>query len=111
MNFTANPLTPILSALEAQNHVLGKVRNDYLSKEAERRNYEARLVKEAMGKSHAEKVMNAQSMDEWLGFHKSLARLEAIYEFQKLKFTVLEKEWQSQYLCLKLDAGLIRKQE
>lgn len=106
-----NPLSPILALLEAQCDILGKARNEYLGAEAERKHVEAKMVKEALGKSHAEKVVNAQATYEWMEFHKRLARLEAVYEFQKLKFTVIQADWQSQYLVLKLDASIIRKQE
>lgn len=113
MNFSdkTNPLRPILDALEAHCEVLGKARNTYLAKEAERRHHEASLVTHAPGKSHAERLINAQASESWVKFSKELARLEAIYEFQRLKFTVLEKEWTSYYLEMKLNESLIKKQE
>ncbi len=78
---------------------------------ASKDHFEATLIKASPGDSNAEKVVNAKATVEWASFHKSLARLEAIYEFQKLKFSVLEKEWFSCQLELKLDQSLIRKQE
>lgn len=82
-----------------------------MAKEAEKRHYEARLIKEALGKSHAERVMNAQAEPAWFEFHKSLARLEAVFEHRKLEHEVLNKEYLAQYANLKLDGSLIRKQE
>jgi hypothetical protein len=61
------------------------------------------------GKSQAEREMRAKATKDWLEFHKALARLEAIAEFQRLKFSVLEKEYFAQHQQLSLDEGLIRK--
>ncbi len=72
---------------------------------------ESTLVKSAPGESNAEKSMNAKSTPEWLAFHKSLNRKEAVYEFERLKFSILEKEWFSVNAELKADTSLIRKQE
>lgn len=107
--FRSNPLQDLITALSLQNEILGRARAQYLSLEAIRKFEEASLVKVAPGKSHAEKLVNAQATQVWLAFHKKLARAEAIYEFQRLKFTVLEKEYQACYLGLKLDAGIIKK--
>lgn len=113
MNFkphTSNPLEDLLRALHSQNDTLGKARNEYLSLEASKKFEEAELIKAAEGKSHSEKITNAQGTLAWLDFHKKLARAEAIYEFQRLKFSILEKEFQSVYLMHKLDGGLIKKE-
>lgn len=102
-------LTDIIAALTKQNDTLGAARNSYLSKEAERKHFEATLVAAAQGKSHAERVINAQATEDWVQFAKELARLEAVFEFQKLKYDVLDKEFQALYLEAKLNAPLIRK--
>jgi len=44
-----------------------------------------------------------------LEFHKKLARLEAIFEFQKLKYEILDREWLAQHLALKLDGETIKR--
>lgn len=106
----SNPLDDILKQLDKQCEVLGKARNVYLGLEVEKRYLEANLVIQAPGKSHAEKVTNAQGSVEWLEFHKRLARAEAVFEFQKLKYDVLSKEWQSRYLEMKLDGAMLGKQ-
>lgn len=103
------PLDPITQALELQNNTLGKARNDYLAKEAERKHFEATLITSVEGKSIAEKTIKAQAMPEWLQFAKDLARLEAVYEFQKLRYEILDKEWLAQYASMKLDERTIRK--
>lgn len=95
------PLDTILLTLGEQNVVTSKARNAYLAKEAERKTFESRLIQKAEGKSHAEKLMNAQANEEWLTFAKALARLESVYEFEKFKLNILDKEYQAQYLELK----------
>lgn len=105
-----HPLESEVDALTHQNDQLGIARNDYLAREAERKHFEATLIAKAEGKSHAERVVNAQATQEWLKFHKELARAEAVYEFQKLKYDVLDKEFQAAYLQLKMDGPLIKKQ-
>lgn len=90
--------------------MLGKARYRYLVMEAERKHFEACLIRDASGKSHAERVNVAQANGSWVIFHKKLARREAVYEFQKLKYEILDKEWLAQYLELKTDEGLVRRQ-
>ena len=104
-------LKSLIDRLNAHNTVLGRARDVFLAKEAERKHFEASLVKTALGKSHAEKLINAQSSNEWLEFHVALARLESIYEFRKLEHEILSKEWISEHLSLKVDTETIRKQE
>lgn len=111
MNFKSNPLSDLITALYGMNEILSKARHAFLEKEAEKKHFEALLTKTAEGKSHAEKSMNAQAKESWAAFHKDLARLESIYEFQRLKFSVLEKEYQANYIQIKLDADLMKKGE
>ncbi len=111
MKFKESPLKPYLDNLEAQNKLVGQARAEYLMLEAERKHLEATITSEAPGKSYAEKLMNAQKTVMWLAFHKKIARAESVYEFQKFKLSILDKAWQSEYLILKLDAPLIKKQE
>lgn len=106
-----SPLSDLISHLHKQNEILGKARDAYLSKDAEKKHFEATLTSNAKGKSHAERVTAANADKSFLEFHKSLARLEAVFKFQELKFQILEKEFQSGYLQLKLDQGLIDKGE
>lgn len=93
------------------NDTLGKARAEFLALEAERKHFEACMIRDASGKSHAEKVTNAQANAEWPVFQLKLARAEAVYELQKLKFSIMEKNWQSEYLTMKLDNAVIKKQE
>lgn len=99
-----------LFQLSEQNETLNKARGSYLLKEAERKHFEATLVKSSAGKSHAEKVVAAQADTKWLQFHKELAILEGDYEFQKLKYEILDKAYLAEHLSLKLDVGEIKKQ-
>lgn len=104
------PLDAVIEQLSGQNVVVGRARNAYLAKEAERKHFESTLIQAAEGKSQAEKLMNAQAKPEWLVFAKTLARLESVYEFEKFKLTILDREYQSQYLELKDNAQAIRRQ-
>lgn len=99
-----------LNNLNKQNDDLAKVRASYLLKEAERKHYEATLVSKAPGKSHAEKVINAQATKEWLMFHVELAALEGAYEFNKLKYDILDKAYLAEHLSLKVDSSTIQRQ-
>lgn len=95
------PLSPVIEALTKQNAIVGAARNSYLAKEAERKHFESTLIQSADGKSQAEKLVNAQAMPKWPEFAKALARLESVYEFEKFKLSILDKEYQAQYLELK----------
>lgn len=103
------PLDSITQMIGIQTESVGKAFNAYMAKKAEKRNLEARLKKAAEGTSQSEKSMNADATDEWLAFEKELNRLEAIYEFQRDKLEVMNKEYQAQYLELKDNASAIRK--
>lgn len=105
-----SPTEAAVTALEFQNDVLKLSRERYLLKEAERKHFEARIVSNSPGKSHAERVINAQAQESWFTFQSELARLESDYEFQRLKFNLLEKSWHNAYQDAKLGEGLIRKQ-
>lgn len=112
MNFkTTHPLQHIIAALSAKNIELGRARNDFLAKKAEKDWFEAGIVKMSPGESNAEKTMNAKSQQEWLEFHKRLNRLEAEFEFIKFQLKILELEYQAQYLALKQDEGQIKKEQ
>lgn len=105
-----NALRQALENLNQQNEILGKARNEYLLFEAQRKHFEGVLVQGSTGKSMAEKTSYAQSSKEWEAFHSRLARLEAVYEFQKLKYEILDKVFQAEYLSLKLDSSTIKRQ-
>lgn len=106
----SNPLYSLTVALTKFNESLGKDRNVYLSLEAEKDYKRAMMIKAAPGKSNAEKVVNAHASEEWLEFHKKLGRAKAVYDFQKLKFSVMEKEWLAQHLEMKLEGSLMKKE-
>jgi len=109
--FKEHALSDIIRALHTKNTDLGIIRNSFLSFKAEKEHMDASLIKLSSGDSNAEKTMNAKATKEWADFHKKLSRLEAEYEFRKLEFKVLEYEYQARYLQMKLDGGLINKQE
>lgn len=99
-----------LNNLNAQNEKLTAARGAYLLKEAERKHFEAARIMEAAGKSHAERTVNAQATPEWLSFQKELARLETQFEFEKLRYDILDKAFQATYLSTKLDADTVKRQ-
>jgi hypothetical protein len=96
-------------ALNEQNAVLARARDAFLLKEAERKYFEANLIKKADGKSHAERLVNAQATDAWLTFHKDLARLESLFEFEKLKYDILDKGWLEKYSANKTDGRTMKR--
>ena len=99
-----------LNNLNAQNATLSSARGAYLLKEAERKHCEATLIKAAEGKSQAEKAVNAQAAPEWAEFQLELARLENAYRFEELRYDILDKAFQAEYLSAKLDADTIKRQ-
>ena len=104
-------LQTLLFNLDKQNETLARAHLKYLSMEAERKHFEATLKTKMPGKSSVEKTTLTEASPDWLKFQQELAKLEAIYEFQRLKFSILERSWQSAYLEAKLNESLIRKQE
>lgn len=111
MKFKENPLKEHTDRLEALNKRLGGLRNAFLMLKAEKDHFRASLVVAQPGKSHAERLIQAQATGTWLEFHQKMARAEAEYEFMNLQYEIMEKTWQSSYLVLKLDHELINKQE
>lgn len=104
-----HPLREVIDMIEEQTDSVGIARNSYLAKKAMKRNTEASLFKDAEGESQKAKEMNAHANPGWLKFEQELNRLEAIYEFQRDKLEVLNKEYQAQYLELKDNAQAARK--
>lgn len=102
-------LEQITEALWKQNDIVGIARNSYLQKKAEKEHQESVWISEAQGDSQAAKAVNAKAKKEWLMFHKELARLEAIYEFQKFKLEILNKEWLAEYQSNKFDEEALKK--
>jgi hypothetical protein len=98
-----------LNNLNTQNALLTEARGAYLLKEAERKHFEASQIAQAEGKSHAEKTVNAQATPEWVSFQRELARLENAYEFEKLRYDILDKAFTAEYLSMKLDAETIKR--
>lgn len=105
----SNELQRLVEMLYEQNTILGKARDAYLRLEAGRKHFESLLVSGALGKSHADKVTKAQSTMEWLAVQEEIAKAESVFEFQKLKMSIIEKEWQSVYLETKLNDALIKR--
>lgn len=98
-----------LNNLTKQNVRLRDARNAYLLAEAERKHFEARFICMAEGKSVAEKTINAQAGKDWLAFHENLARLQGAYEFERLKYEILDKAYLAEHATFKVEEGLIKK--
>lgn len=67
------------------------------------------MVGMASGKSHAERLVSAQATESWKNQSLSIARLEAEYEFEKLKYQVMDKEFLAIHLSLKLNEQTIKR--
>jgi hypothetical protein len=106
-----NPLFPFIQMLHSYANAVGRANDAYLSKEAEKKHFEAVLISKAGGSSQKEKETNAYASKEFLEFHKSLARLKAELDFHRLKFSVIEKEYFATHQQLSLDGGLINKKQ
>lgn len=106
-------LRDCIDRLNVQNNVLSLIREAYLLQESTKKHFEAGLMSAAPAscKSHVDRLSHAQSLRVYLEFHQKLAQLESTYKFEELKFSILEREWQSQYLSLKVDNASIQKQE
>jgi|ERR1043165_2163588 hypothetical protein len=109
MSLANGPLSHVLSALDGMNKRLGKARNEFLAMKAMKDHFEATLVKSSPGESNAEKVVNAKADPRWQDFHEVLNRYEAEYEYLRVQFSILEKEYQAQYLELKLNDTAIKR--
>jgi hypothetical protein len=99
-----------LNNLNLQNDKLLIARGEYLIKEAERKHFEATLIQSAEGKSQAEKSVNAQATLDWANFHRQLAILENAFRFEELRYDILDKAFQAEYLSAKLDNETIKRQ-
>lgn len=108
--FHSDPLRALVQKLDLQCDILARANFEYLSKKVQQRHFEDNLILKAPGKSHAERSVQARSSDDWLAFHLALARIEAVYDFQKLKYEVLKFEYQAEYLTRKIDSEVIKKQ-
>ncbi len=106
-----NPLFPFIQMLHSYANAVGKARDAYLAKEALRDYTKNTLIAMAAGKSHAEKLTQAMATKEWRDFNVEVNRLQAVWEFHKLKFSVIEKEYFAQHQQLSLDGGLIKKEQ
>jgi hypothetical protein len=104
------PLDTITQALEVQNNLLGKNRAEYLAKEVELEHLENKWADELEGESQAARERKVKASERWLKLASEVARLKAIFEFQKLRYEILDKEWLAQYASMKLDERTIRKQ-
>jgi len=111
MKFQRHAHSDLIAYLNTLNDQLGVARNAFLAKDAEKDHFRATLVKHAEGKSQAEKLMNAQATEEWRIFNKDHAHLESVYEFLKLKFKIMEKEYQSAYQETGLNDALMKKSD
>lgn len=98
-----------LNNLSKQTEIYRDANDAYLLKEAQRKSIEARLVKTAEGKSQAEKLVNAQSTEEWLTFHLELAKLEGERDFQRLRYELLDKAYLAEYTTFKITAETISR--
>lgn len=99
----------LAAALGAQNIVVGKARNEFLAKKAEHKHLEAKWIDAAEGKSIAERTNKVRASDEWFKLSSELARAEAVYEFERFKLDILDKEWLAAHDEQKAEREQIRR--
>lgn len=104
-----NPLEEATQRLEEQLDVLKASRTPYKLNAAYKKHLENKLIRDAVGKSHAERVALAYASEEWKTFSLKLARLEDTYEHESLKFEVLKTDYQTKYLLHKESEEQIKK--
>lgn len=106
-------LRQCIDRLNTQNEVLAHIREAYLLQESSRKHFEAGLISAAPStcKSHVDRLNHAQNLRVYLEFHQKLAKLEATFKFEELKFSILEKEYMAVYLGAKTDSATIERQE
>lgn len=96
-----SPLERATNRLEIQLDFLKAAREPFKRKLAVKKHYEHKLIRDANGKSHAERVCIAYASDFWKEFSIELAELEEAYEHESLKFEVLKYDYQTKYLLAK----------
>lgn len=101
MTSGVSPLERATFALESQLEVLNKAREPYKIKLAYKKHLENKLIRDAIGKSHAERCVYAYASDTWESFSQELAKLEILFEHESLKFDVMKIDYQTKYLLMK----------
>lgn len=96
-----SPLELATQALETHLEALNAARVPYNLQLALKKHIESKLTRDAVGKSHAEKVTNAYASEEWRCFSLALATFENAYESESLKHEVLKADYQTKYLLHK----------
>lgn len=111
MIFKQHPLSDVVGALNKMADRMEEVMRGHGRLEAEKKHFFATLVIKHSGPntSHAQAVTRAEASKEWLEFSLQLEEAARKLRFHEMKNRVLEKEYQSQYITLKLDQGLIGK--
>lgn len=104
-----SPLEEATKRLEEQLDVLKAIRTPYKLNLAYKKHLENKLIRDAVGKSHAERVTHAYASEEWRVFIIKLARLEDRYDHESLKFDVLKTDYQTRYLLHKESEEQIKK--
>jgi hypothetical protein len=104
-----SPLEVATQALELHLDVLIASRVPYNLKLAEKKWLENKLIRDASGKSHAEKVTNAYASETWREFSLELADLENRYQEAVLRHEVLKADYQTKYLLHKETEAQIRR--
>lgn len=104
-----SPLEMATNALESQLDVLKEARDPFKIILGYKKHLEHRLIRDAAGKSHTEKVTNAYASIEWESFSSKLAKLESSYDHEHLKFDVLKINYQTQYFLAKEQNEQIKK--
>lgn len=99
-----------MDMIEKQTDTVGIARNAFLAKEAEFEAFEAAFQPLSIDEPENQRKRRAKATAEWSDLRKELARAKSVYEFRKDELSVMNKEYQAQYLELKDHEGFLKKQ-
>lgn len=110
MNLRNHPLRDLIDAITKQTELVGIARNAFLSLEAELEILENQLIDQVEGRTEAEKRRRAKATPEWAAARTAMSRAKSVYKFREDELSIMNKEYQAQYLELKDHENAIRRQ-
>lgn len=95
--------------IEKQTETVGIARNCYEAKEAELEIFENTFPPFRDDEPENQRKRRAKATPKWAVLRKELARAKSVYEFRKGELSVMNKEYQAQYLELKDHESFLKK--
>lgn len=100
-----------LNRLSAQNDKLKEAEKLYLELEAHKKVLLSQLIlKQGLGKSHADKETRAQVTEDWIDFVQGLAEAETNFNNEKRKYSIYENAYYAELATYKREVDVIKKQ-